>query len=61
MHSYADSVRANIAAAGDNCSRILFGGALWAAAVGGGLHCKIIPRLQLGYTLELHALLRHAL
>ncbi|KAI7846445.1 hypothetical protein COHA_000056 [Chlorella ohadii] len=33
---YADSVRANIAAAGDNCSRILFGGALWAAAEGEG-------------------------
>ena len=31
--SYVDSVRANIVAAGDNCSRILFGGALWAASV----------------------------
>ncbi|PRW50877.1 ADP-ribosylation Crystallin J1 [Chlorella sorokiniana] len=33
---YVESVRANIVAAGDNCSRILFGGALWAAAEGEG-------------------------
>lgn len=33
---YVDNVRRNLVVAGDNCSRILFGGALWAAAEGEG-------------------------
>lgn len=33
---YVDSVRRNILVGGDNCSRILYGGALWAAAEGEG-------------------------
>ncbi|KAI3424161.1 hypothetical protein D9Q98_009520 [Chlorella vulgaris] len=33
---YVDNVRRNLTAAGDNCSRVLYGGALWAAAEGEG-------------------------
>ncbi|EFN53530.1 hypothetical protein CHLNCDRAFT_136632 [Chlorella variabilis] len=33
---YVDGVRRNLAAAGDNCSRTLYGSALWAAAEGEG-------------------------
>ncbi|KAL4424390.1 hypothetical protein ABPG77_005633 [Micractinium sp. CCAP 211/92] len=34
---YVDNTRRNIVVGGDNCSRVLFGGALWAAAEGEGV------------------------